>query len=172
MESVTIRPARESDADAVVSLVRGLADFEHLPGPDADGAARLQRDFADPARIFDALVAETAAGLVGYALYFFTYSTFRARPKLFLEDLFVRPEHRSRGTGRALFLACARVAARRGCCQLEWTVLHWNDGARRFYQRLGGERDASWQIHTLEEARLGELAAADLPAGIAMTEQR
>lgn len=171
MEPVTIRPAGERDADALVTLVQGLADFEHLQGPDADGAARLRRDFTDSSRIFEALVAEAAGSLVGYALYFFTYSTFRARPKLFLEDLFVEPAYRNRGTGRALFLACARVAARRGCCQLEWTVLHWNDAARRFYQRLGGERDTSWQIYTLDDARLGELAVADLPEGIAAAER-
>jgi GNAT superfamily N-acetyltransferase len=171
MEPVTIRPAQAEDADALVTLVRGLADFEHLDGPDAAGAARLRRDLADPARVFEALVAEVAGTPVGYALYFFTYSTFRARPKLFLEDLFVRPEHRNRGIGRALFVACARVAARRGCCQLEWTVLHWNEAARRFYRRLGGERDTSWQIFTLDDATIGELAGARLPEGITAAER-
>jgi ribosomal protein S18 acetylase RimI-like enzyme len=166
MDSVTIRRASAADADAIVTLVRGLADFEHLPGPDAAGAARLRRDLTDPARIFDVLVAESAGTLVGYALFFLTYSTFRARRKLFLEDLFVAPAYRNRAVGRALLLACARVAAQRDCCQLEWTVLHWNAAAQRFYRRLGGERDVGWQIFTLDEAGLGGLAEADWPDGI------
>jgi GNAT superfamily N-acetyltransferase len=166
MASVTIRRASAADGDALVTLVRGLADFEHFTGPDAAGGARLRRDLADPARIFDVLVAESAGVLVGYALFFLTYSTFRARRKLYLEDLFVEPAYRDRGVGRALLLACAREAARRDCCQLEWTVLHWNAAAQRFYQRHGGQRDASWQIYALDEAGVAGLAEAQLPDGI------
>ncbi len=163
---VTIRRACAADADALVTLVQGLADFEHLTGPDTAGAARLRRDLTDPARIFDVLVAESAGTLVGYALFFLTYSTFRARRKLFLEDLFVQPAYRNREVGRALLLACAREAARRDCCQLEWTVLHWNASAQRFYRRLGGERDVSWQIYTLDETGVAGLAETQLPDGI------
>jgi GNAT superfamily N-acetyltransferase len=166
MDAVTIRCATVDDGDAIVTLVRGLADFEHLDGPDADAAARLRRDLADPAHRFDVLVAESGGALVGYALVFPTYSTFRARPKLFLEDLFVLETHREQGIGHALLVACARDAVRRGCCQLEWTVLHWNAAAQRFYRRIGGTRDASWQIYTLDGAGLTELAAAELPETI------
>jgi GNAT superfamily N-acetyltransferase len=163
MAAVTIRRARAADADWLVSMVRGLADFEHLQGPDAAAGARLRQDLTDPARVFDVLVAERDGVLVGYALFFLTYSTFRARRKLFLEDLFVEPAYRNRAVGRALLLACAREAARRDCCQLEWTVLHWNAAAQRFYRRLGGERDASWQIYTLDEAGVTSLAETSLP---------
>jgi GNAT superfamily N-acetyltransferase len=166
MAPVRIRHALPSDASAIVALIGGLADFERLRGPDTETKTRFARDLADPARVFEVLVAETADRLVGYALYFFTYSTFLARPTLYIEDLFVVPDGRRRAVGRALFLACTRVAARRGCGRLEWSVLAWNEDAQRFYRRLGGNPSPDWRLWGLSDATIGELAAAPLPESV------
>jgi GNAT superfamily N-acetyltransferase len=166
MEPVRIRYALPSDAPAIVALIRGLADFERLRGPDTETETRFARHLADPARVFDVLVAEAADRLVGYALYFFTYSTFLARPTLYLEDLFVVPDGRRRAVGRALFLACTRVAARRGCGRLEWSVLAWNEDAERFYRRLGGTPSPDWRLWSLPGATIGELASVPLPGSV------
>ncbi len=168
MEPVRIRQAVPVDAPAIVALIRALADFVRLPGPDVEAGTRFTRDLADPERIFDVWVAEEADRLVGYALYFFAYSTFRARPILYIEDLFVVPERRSHAVGHALFLACARVAARRGCGRLEWSVVHGNEGAQRVYRRQGGNPSPDWQPWGLGDATIDALAAAPLPAGVSL----
>jgi GNAT superfamily N-acetyltransferase len=157
---ITVRSARANEGPAVVELIRGLAAFERLPGPDDDAARRFLRDLADPERRFHVLVAEGATGLLGYALYFLTYSTFRARPKLFLEDLFVVPAARREGVGRALVIACARDALRLRCAQMEWAVLHWNEPAKSFYRSLGAATDLTWEPFGLDETILSTLAAA------------
>ena len=158
MDAVTIREATPADAQAVVALIRGLAEFEALPGPDANAAGRFAEHLADADRMFEVFVAETSAGLAGYALYFLTYSTFRVEPKLYLEDLFVLPSHRNLGIGRELFLLCARAAVRRRCCRMEWAVLDWNEAAQRFYSGLGGAPDAEWQLYGVHGETLLGLA--------------
>ncbi|TAK22744.1 MAG: GNAT family N-acetyltransferase [Chloroflexota bacterium] len=110
---------------------------------------------------FRTLVAEVAVDgsttLVGYAVYFFTYSTFLAQPTLYLEDIFVDPDHRGRGAGRALFAACAREAAARECGRMEWQVLDWNEPAIAFYKRSGARVHPEWRLCRLTG---DELAAA------------
>lgn len=165
MEPVTIREATAADAQALIELIRGLAAFEKLEGPDAGAAARFTADLQDPRRLFRVFVADGVARVIGYALYFFTYSTFHGQPKLYIEDLFVHPEHRSNGVGRALFLACAREAARAHCCHMEWAVLDWNVRAQRFYRRLGGAHQGAWLTYSLSEETLARLATAEPPAG-------
>jgi len=143
---IAIRPARPADLDQVIGLIRALAEFERLPGPDGAAAARFHADFsADPPR-FRLLVAEEGGECIAYALYFFTYSTFLARPSLYLEDLFVRPDRRSRGLGRALLERLARVAVESGCGRFEWTVLDWNERAQKFYRSLGARILSEWQV--------------------------
>jgi GNAT superfamily N-acetyltransferase len=168
---VTVRPAASTDAPHIVDLIRGLAEFEKLPGPDVAAGERVAADLANPHRLFDALVADSAGEIVGYALYFFTYSTFRGWPKLYIEDLFVRPERRNQGTGRALLLACARVAARRRCGAMEWAVLDWNVGAQRFYRRHGAAPYTEWHPYSVDDRALTELAAAPLPEGVTIVQE-
>src|SRR6185295_10534434 len=121
---------RPADGAAVVALIRALADFEKLPGPDEAAATRfVEHAFGTPPR-FSLLVAEVEGRVRGYALFFETYSTFRAAPSLFLEDLFVHPDVRKNGIGRTLMLELARTAVARGCERFEWTVLDWNEGAQ------------------------------------------
>jgi ribosomal protein S18 acetylase RimI-like enzyme len=144
--STQLRPARAEDLPQVVALIRALADFEKLVGPDAAAERRFAEDFtADPPR-FRLLVAESDGALVAYALYFFTYSTFLAQPSLYLEDLFVRPDCRSRGIGRSLMVELARIAVAEKCGRFEWTVLSWNARAQEFYRGLGATLLTDWQV--------------------------
>ncbi len=143
MESTIIRAAEARDLDAVVGLVRALAEFEKLPGPDDAAARRLADDFA--AGRYALLVADAETRLVGYALYFFTYSTFLARPSLYLEDLFVHPDARGRGIGARFMQQLAVEAEARGCGRFEWSVLDWNVHAQKFYKGLGAELLDDWR---------------------------
>ena len=158
MTPFRIRPARPADAPAVVELIRGLAEFEKLPGPDDAAAARFaEHAFGEEPR-FGLLVAEVDDRVRGYALFFETYSTFRVAPSLFLEDLYVHPDVRGRGIGRALMLELARAAVARGCERFEWTVLDWNEGAQRFYRSLGANMLGEWVVCRVEGDALTALA--------------
>ena len=140
-----MRKLQAGDTARLLELIDGLADYEKLPRPDADARQRLAADaVADPPR-FRTLLAEVDDGLVvGYAIYFFTYSTFRARPTLYLEDIFVLPDQRGQGAGVALFRACAREAVVLGCGRMEWQVLSWNEPSIEFYKRLGAQQLDDW----------------------------
>ena len=155
-----IRPARPADGDAVVALVRGLAAFEKLAGPDDAAAARFVGHAFGKQPRFGLLVADVDDHVRGYALFFETYSTFRAAPSLFLEDLFVHPDVRARGIGRALMLELARTAVARGCERFEWTVLDWNEGAQRFYRSLGADMLGEWLVCRVEGEALARLASS------------
>jgi GNAT superfamily N-acetyltransferase len=127
--------------DAFVELLRALADYERLPRPDAAAVERLRQDAFGSAPRFEAALALNSKGdAVGYATWFHTYSTFLARPTMYLEDLFVRDESRESGAGSALFEHVRTLGVRRGCGRMEWQVLDWNTLAREFYHR----RQATW----------------------------
>ena len=158
MGPVTVRHAQADDATTFVSLVEGLADYENLSPPDAAGRERLVEAAFGAAKRFDVLLAEIAGDAVGYAVIFETYSTFLARPKLFLEDLFVKPEFRGSGAGHALMRACAREAVARGCARMEWVVLDWNEPAIRFYQARGASHLKEYHTFALDETELTGLS--------------
>ena len=141
-----IRPAARSDLASIVGLIRALADFEHLPGPDEEAVARLEKHGFGPSPYFEALVVEVNEAVVGFALFFMTYSTFLARPSLYLEDLFVLPNHRRQGIATALFRRLAAIAVERDCGRFEWTVLDWNQSAQDFYTALGANVLPDWRI--------------------------
>jgi GNAT superfamily N-acetyltransferase len=154
-----IRPATPSDGPAFIALVRALAAFERLEPPDDAAAVRLlTHAFGDRPR-YELRVAELAGELVGYAAFFETYSTFRALPSLFLEDLFVRQDARGRGIGAGLLGCLARLAVERGCGRLEWSVLDWNEGAQRFYRSLGARVLDEWNLCRLDGDALLALGA-------------
>jgi len=136
-----IRPYRKSDARHLVGLIRALATFESLKPPTAAAARRL---VADAGRRFQVLMGEEGGRKVGYAIYFFTYSSFLARPTLYLEDLFLLPDFRRQGAGRMFFDALLREARKRKCGRMEWSVLDWNTPAIRFYRKLGARPLAEW----------------------------
>ena len=128
--SINIRRAGPEDADTLLELITALAEYEHLAPPDANARTRLiEHGFGQRPR-FETYLAEIDGAPVGYALVFETYSTFLARPSLYLEDLFVRPEARRRGAGTALLRHLAWEAVERGCGRMEWTVLDWNELAQ------------------------------------------
>jgi GNAT superfamily N-acetyltransferase len=153
----TIRPARPADGLAFVGLVHALADFEKLPPPDEAAGRRLLEHAFGPRPRFDLLVAEMDRRVVAYAVFFPMYSTFRAESSLYLEDLFVHPDARRQGIGRALMHELARLAVARGCVRFEWTVLDWNEGAQSFYGSLGARILREWYTCRLEGDALARL---------------
>lgn len=155
-----IRRASSADVPTILTLIRGLAHYERLLPQVEASQARLRRHGFGRRRYFEALIARRHRHTVGFALYYFTYSTFLARPTLYLEDLFVLPDERRRGVGLALLRAVARVAVQRGCGRMEWAVLDWNRPAIRFYRRLGARLHREWLLTRLTGAPLRRLAGA------------
>jgi GNAT superfamily N-acetyltransferase len=153
-----VRPARAEDVSAIVQLVRELADYERLSQEVAlcEGDLRQQLFGTDPAA--EVLIAEEQGEVVGFALFFRNFSTFLAKPGLYLEDLFVRPHARGRGHGRALFRAVAKLAVERGCGRFEWAVLDWNQPAIDFYRSFGALPMNEWTVFRLTAEPLLALA--------------
>jgi len=145
-----IRRYRPADGRSLIALVRALARYEKLAPPGPAAAKRLLRDVG---RRIEVLLAEADGQAIGYAIYLFTYSSFLARPTLYLEDVFVLPEHRGAGVGRAFFDALLKEARREGCGRMEWVVLRWNTPAIRFYDRTGAKPLKEWLTYRLEVAR-------------------
>jgi len=143
---VTIRPARETDVPVILALVRGLAEYERLADQAVATEDDLRRTLFGPRPHAEVVLAEDERGVNGFALFFHNYSTFRGRPGLYLEDLFVIPERRGEGIGKALLLHLKDIAIERGCGRMEWSVLSWNEPAVGFYQRLGAEVMDDWRI--------------------------
>lgn len=155
---LVIRRGTERDVPTILRLIRGLAEYERLMHEVEATAARVRAHGFGRRRYFETLICRRAGRPVGFALYFFTYSTFVARPTLYLEDLFVLPEERGAGAGKALLRALARIAVRRGCGRLEWAVLDWNRPAIGFYRRLGAKLRRQWVLTRLTGPPLRRLA--------------
>ncbi len=153
-----IRPALPEDLPDIARLIRGLAEYEKLTHGLALDEDRLRDHLFGPRPYAEALLAEDEGVAVGFALFLHHYSTFRARPTLYLEDLFVLPEHRGRGHGKALLAALARLAQERDCCRLEWSVLDWNEPALQFYRALGAKPLEGWTVYWLADEPLAALA--------------
>jgi GNAT superfamily N-acetyltransferase len=158
LAAIAVRPARIADAGALLALIDALADYEHLPRPDAAARERLVRDGFGDRKRFDGFLAELDGRPVGYAIVFETYSSFLAKPTLYLEDVFVLPEARGRGVGRAFFRMLAAEALARGCGRMEWVVLDWNELAIGFYEALGARRMAEWYPYRLDVEGLERVA--------------
>lgn len=152
-----IRQATESDIPTILKLIQALATYEREPDAVRIGAAELRRDGFGPQPLFECLIAEDDGEAAGFALYFPIYSTWRG-PSLHLEDLFVVPEHRSRGIGKALLARVAAIAAERGCARLQWDVLDWNTPAIDFYRSRGAVMLESWRIMRVGPPALAKLA--------------
>jgi len=154
---VTVRRAVRDDGARIVELDRELARFEKLRPPDDEEAARLLSWIFDTEKL-EAFVAEVDGWIEGIALFYETPgSTFRARPFVYLEDLVVSEAARSRGVGEALMAALAKEALSRNAWRVEWAVLDWNEGAIRFYDRLGAKLN-DWLRYGLDEAEIRKLA--------------
>jgi GNAT superfamily N-acetyltransferase len=161
---LSIRRATARDVPTLLTLIRGLAEYERLGHQVEATPGRLRRHGFGRRRYFEALVCRRDGRAVGLALYYFGYSTFLARPTLYLEDVFVVPTERGRGAGQALLRAVARLAVSRGCGRLEWAVLDWNTPAIRFYKRLGARLHREWILTRLVGAPLRRLGRAGVAA--------
>jgi GNAT superfamily N-acetyltransferase len=161
--SVTVRPAAPGDASAIVSMVRDLARFEDMLDQVQITEADVLRDGFGAAPRFEALIAERDGAPVGFALFFHNYSTFEGRSGLYLEDIYVAPEARGAGAGKALMARVARIALERACPRFELSVLHWNP-AREVYQRLGFRHSSDWLPYRLKGEALHHLADLDRDA--------
>ena len=156
-----IRPAQRGDVVAIVRLIHGLAEFEKLTHLVQVTPESLAPHLFGERPVAEALVAERAGRVVAFALFFTNFSTFLALPGLYLEDLFVEPEARGEGIGQSLLEHLARLAATRGCGRFEWSVLDWNEGAIRFYRRMGATVMPDWRICRIAGPALA--AFADSP---------
>ena len=157
-ERVTVRPAAAEDGETWLALVDALADYEKLDRPTPEARGRLLRDaFGPPPNRIQVYIAELDGAPVGYAITCETYSSFLALPTLYLEDLFVLPDARRHGIGRAAFRHLAAEALRRGCGRMEWVVLDWNQLAIDFYDRLGARRMTEWYTYRLTAEQLREI---------------
>jgi GNAT superfamily N-acetyltransferase len=153
-----IRRARKADASAFLDLVVALANFEKLPPPDASARRRLVRDALGAKPKYRLWIIELDGRVVAYAIFFFTYSSFLARPTLYLEDIFVHPDARGRGVATAVMKKLAAEARKEGCGRFEWMVLDWNTPAIRLYRGLGAEEKKTWILYRAEGRRLTRLA--------------
>jgi GNAT superfamily N-acetyltransferase len=153
----SVRKATKTDANALIGLIVGLAEFERLEPPDVKARERLLRDIFTR-KLANVFVAKVGKRLVGYALYYNTYSSFLARPTLYLEDIFVREETRRSGVGKALFMRCVKEAALKECGRMEWQVLTWNRKAMNFYEKLGATRLDDLSLYRLNDKSLRDLS--------------
>jgi GNAT superfamily N-acetyltransferase len=156
--ALEIRFARPADVPVIAELIRGLARFEKLEGEVTMTDDMLDKGLFGERPYAETLLAEQDGTPVGFALFYHNFSTFLARPGLYLEDLFVVPERRGHGVGRALLVELARVAVERGCGRLEWAVLDWNREAIRFYERIGARPNSEWTVYRLTAQALRSLA--------------
>jgi GNAT superfamily N-acetyltransferase len=156
--NTTIRSARESDTSLILSLIRELADFEKLLHEVEATEDKLREQLFGPNAVPEVLIAEVEGKGIGFALFFHNFSTFLAKPGIYLEDLYVKPEYRSRGVGLKLLQAIARIAVQRGCGRFEWSVLDWNERAISFYHRLGAKPQNEWTVQRLTGEALRALA--------------
>jgi GNAT superfamily N-acetyltransferase len=157
---VTVRPARAADVGLLLELIGELADYERLRHELVGTEELLHEHLFGDRPAAEAAIAEADGQPVGFVLWFTTFSTFLSRPGVWVEDLFVRPEHRGSGTGRALLAHVARVAVERGYGRMELTALDWNEPALGFYGALGARSLEEWRIQRFEGDALARLAAA------------
>ena len=159
-----LRPANRDDVPAILALIRALADYERLGHEVEADEAQLAATLFGDTPCAEVVVAEVDGEAAGFALFFHNYSTFLARPGLYLEDLFVQPRFRGMGVGRRLMAHLARLAVDRGCGRFEWSVLDWNAPAIGFYRRIGAVGMEGWTTQRLTGDALARLAADDRAA--------
>jgi len=157
--TVSVRAATENDVPLILELIEGLAEYEHLRHECVATQELLRATLFGARPSAEVVIAEWEGTPVGFALFFHNYSTFLARPGIYLEDLFVRPEHRGRGVGRSLLQHLAALAVARECGRLEWAVLDWNADAIGFYRKLGARPQDDWTVYRVTGDALTQLAS-------------
>ena len=157
---MTLRAATIEDVPQILTFIRALADYERLLHAVVATEDSLRLALFGSRPYAEVVIAEDAGVPLGFALFFHTFSTFLGQPGIYLEDLFVVPDARGRGIGRALLGHLARLAWERGCGRVEWAVLDWNAPAIRFYEGLGARPNADWTVYRLTGESLSALAGA------------
>jgi GNAT superfamily N-acetyltransferase len=158
MSDYILRAAGPRDVPELLRLIHALAVYEKLEDMAVGTPARLHASLFGPRPACEAVMAERGGRSVGFALFFTTFSTFLCKPGLYLEDLFVEPEHRGAGIGKALLRHLAGLAVERGCGRLEWRVLDWNEPSIRFYRSLGAVLLPEWELVRMTEPEFRSLA--------------
>ncbi|HYW18810.1 MAG TPA: GNAT family N-acetyltransferase [Nodularia sp. (in: cyanobacteria)] len=153
-----LRFAQPADSNVLFDLIQGLAEYEKLSHAVTGNALDLKEHLFGSPNYVEAILAEYAGQAVGFALFFSNYSTFLTKPGIYLEDLFVLPEYRRKGIGKALLSKLAQIAIERNCGRLEWSVLDWNESAQAFYRSMGADILDDWRICRVTEEAMQELA--------------
>jgi GNAT superfamily N-acetyltransferase len=156
--NLIVRFAQPSDVITLFKLIQGLAEYEKLSHAVIGNAEALKDHLFGSPKYVDAIIAEIDGQAVGFAIFFHNYSTFLTKPGIYLEDIFVLPEYRRQGIGKALLTKVAQIAVERDCGRLEWSVLDWNVSAQEFYRNLGADILEDWRICRVTETGLTQLA--------------
>lgn len=156
---LNIRPATAADAETILTFIRELAIYEKAEHEVVASLDDIQRHILQPDGVANGLICESQGQAIGFAVYFFSFSTWLGSAGLFLEDLYIRPEHRGGGAGKALLAHLAKLAVARGCGRFEWNVLNWNSPAIGFYESLGARPQSEWTTYRLQGEALKALAA-------------
>lgn len=155
---ITLRSARPSDEPHILRLVHGLAEYERLLDRMTATEADFHRLLFGPQPLARAVLADIGGSPIGIAIYYYVLSTFTARPVLFLEDIFVEPQHRGQGIGLALLRHLAGIAQAENCLSMEWNVLNWNQPAIDLYRRIGARPVTDWTVYRLDANAIAALA--------------
>jgi len=158
LPNLIIRNADVEDVPLLLNFVKGIAEFEHLSHMVSATEESLTKAFFGDRPYAEALIAELDAEPVGFVVFFHNFSTFVGKPGLYLEDLYVLPEHRGKGIGAALFKKCVQIARERDCGRMEWSALQWNP-ARKFYESFGAQLLDDWVIYRLDEKMISDLCS-------------
>ena len=159
MPEPEIRSATEDDVPLILTLIKELAEYERLSHEVVATEEALRDSLFGERRVAEALLGYLGGNQAGFALFFHSFSTFLGKPGIYLEDLYVRPEFRGAGVGRALLVHLAGLAKERGCGRLEWSVLDWNEPAIGFYRGIGASPVSGWTVYRLTGEALENLAA-------------
>jgi GNAT superfamily N-acetyltransferase len=157
-----LRPAVRTDVPTIFRLIAALAEYERLSHMVTGSAEALAEHLFGERPCVEAIVAVCEEKIVGFALFFTNYSTFLTKPGIYLEDIFVLPDYRDRGIGKAAIAYVANIALQRGCGRLEWTVLDWNEPAIKFYKRMGADVLPDWRVCRVTGEALTALAHKSL----------
>ncbi len=158
---LTLRFAEPDDSSVIFELIQALAEYENLSDAVTGNALALTEHLFGSSKCAEVLIAEYTKKSVGFALFFHNYSTFLTKPGIYLEDIFVLPEYRRLGIGKALLTKLAQIAVERDCGRLEWSVLDWNEPAQAFYRRMGASILEEWRICRVTGEALAKLGSGN-----------
>ena len=159
--TISIRPASAADLPLIAQLIRDLAEYERLAHEVRFDDDVLNAKLFGPRPYAEVVIGEIDGHPQGFALFFHNFSTFEGRPGIYLEDLFVRPEARGSGLGKALLSHLAALAVERDCARLEWSVLDWNEPSIRFYESLGARAMSEWTVYRLTSQAIADVASME-----------